>query len=215
VEGVVVYSAATAAVWCWRRGVIAAPDHAAWVVPLTWVVATVLASRLVSSPSRDLFSWAQWFGEPRVTARTLLLVSLIMLPLFSLIYLLYYGWWRGVPITPLLPDRWGGMVLFQLLYVGFPEELFFRGYLQQRFDDAFGRSHRCGHAAWGPGLPLANLFFAVGHLLVTGDVRRLSVFFPGLVFGWLQARTDALLAPMLVHGFSNITLLTLQAWTVS
>jgi len=212
--GVVVYSAAIAAVWCWRRGVIVAPDQAAWLVPLTWIVAALLPTRLLSPPSRDLFSRAQWIGEPHVTVRALLIASLIILPLFSLVYLFYYGWWRGAPIAPSLPDRWGGMALFQFLYVGFPEELFFRGYLQQRFDDAFGRPHRCCRAAWGPGLPLANLFFATGHLVVTGDVRRLAVFFPGLVFGWLQARTDALLAPMLFHGMCNITLLTLQAWTV-
>jgi membrane protease YdiL (CAAX protease family) len=209
---VVVFSAAIAAVWLWRTGMILPAQNAAWLVPLTWIVAAVLATWPLFAESRDLFSRAQWLGAPRDTVRQLLIVSLIVLPAFSAVYLLYFGWWRGAVITPVLPVRWGAMVTYQLLYVGFSEELFFRGYLQQRFDDAYGRPYRLWGASWGPGLLLADLLFAAGHLLVTGDVQRLSVFFPGLLFGWLQARTGGLMAPILFHGVCNIALFTLQAW---
>jgi membrane protease YdiL (CAAX protease family) len=211
-EGVAVCSAAIAAVWLWRAGVVLPAADASWLIPLTWIVAAILATWPLRSPSRDLFSRAQWFGAPCGTAGQLLIVSLIVLPVFGLAYILYYGWWRGAAIAPSLPARWGLMVAYQLLYVGFPEELFFRGYLQQRFDDAFGRPYRFFGASWGPGLLLANALFAGGHLLVTGDAARLSVFLPGLLFGWLLARTDALIAPMLFHGLCNVALFTLQAW---
>jgi hypothetical protein len=62
---------------------------------------------------------------------------------------------------------------------------------------------------------MANLLFTAGHLLVTGDVSRLAVFFPGLLFGWLLARTGALIAPMLFHGLCNVALFTLQAWVAA
>lgn len=213
-EGVAVYLAAIAAVWCWRAGMILSERDASWLIPLTWIIASVLATwPIISSrSSRDLFSRTQWFGTPRDTAGQLLIMSLIVLPVFSVVYLFYFGWRQGDAIVPLLPEQWGAMVAYQLLYVGFPEELFFRGYLQQRFDDAFGRPWRFAGASCGPGLLLADLLFAGGHLLVTGDAARLNVFLPGLVFGWLQARTGALIAPIIFHALCNITLFTLQAW---
>jgi membrane protease YdiL (CAAX protease family) len=211
-EGVAVFSAAIAAVWCWRTGILVAVRDASWLVPLTWIVAAVAATWPVNSSPRDLFGRSQWLGTPKETVVRLLIVSLIVLPVFGAIYLICFGWWKGTAIMPSLPARWWPMVTYQLLFVGFPEELFFRGYLQQRFDDAFGRPWRLWGASWGPGLLLANGLFAAGHLLVTGDVQRLSVFFPGLLFGWLLARTGALIAPMLFHAACNITLFTLQAW---
>jgi membrane protease YdiL (CAAX protease family) len=211
-EGVAVFSTAIAVVYLFRAGIIVSAEDASWLIPLTWIVAAVLATWPLFTTSRDLFSREQWFGVPRDTVRSLLIMSLIVLPVFGVLYLLYWGWWRGSAIDPSLPMRWGAMMAYQFLYVGFPEELFFRSYLQQRFDDAFGRPYRLWGASWGPGLLLANLLFAGGHLLVTGDVARLAVFFPGLLFGWLLARTGALIAPMLFHGVCNIVLFTLQAW---
>ncbi|HUJ79074.1 MAG TPA: CPBP family intramembrane glutamic endopeptidase [Nitrospiria bacterium] len=213
-EGAAVYSAAMTAVWVWWAGVVVPAQASAWLIPLTWIVAAALATLPMVTTSRDLFCWAQWIGEPRVTVRSLLFVSLIVLPVFGLVYLLYHSWWRDAVIVPLLPARWGPMALYQLVSAGFPEELFFRGYLQQRFDDAFGRPWRLFGASYGPGLLLANLLFAAGHFVVTGDVQRLAVFFPGLLFGWLLARTGALLDPALFHGLCNITLLTLHSWIV-
>jgi membrane protease YdiL (CAAX protease family) len=211
-EGVAVFAAAIVAVWIWRAGMIFSVQAASWLIPLTWIVAAALATWPSSPPTRDLFNRAQWLGAPRVAAVQLLIISLIVLPLFSAAYLFYAGWWRGAAITPSLPSHWWAMVAYQFLYVGFPEELFFRGYLQQRFDDAFGRPWWFAGASWGPGLLQADLLFAGGHLLVTGDIARLTVFFPGLLFGWLQARTGALIAPALFHGLCNITLFMLQSW---
>ncbi len=211
-EGVAIFSATISAVWFWRTGTLVSSQDASWLIPLTWIVAAVLATWPLVAGTRDLFTQRQWLGAPRDTARSLLIVSLIVLPVFGVFYLLYWGWWRGAMIDPSLSPRWGAMVAYQFLYVGFPEELFFRGYLQQRFDDAFGRPWRLFGASWGPGLLLADLLFAGGHLLVTGDVARLAVFFPGLLFGWLLAGTGALIAPMLFHGLCNIFLFTLQAW---
>jgi membrane protease YdiL (CAAX protease family) len=210
-EGVVVFSAAIAVVRLWRSGALLTPADAMWLIPLTWITAAVLATWPLPAASRDLFTADQWAGSSlSVTMSQLLLVSVVALPLFIAADAVHEGWWRGRSITFSWPESWWRMVFYQIVYVGFPEELFFRGYLQQRFDDAFGRPWRLWGASWGAGLPLAALLFAVGHLAVTGETGRLSVFFPGLLFGWLQARTSALLAPMLFHAACNITFLTLQ-----
>jgi membrane protease YdiL (CAAX protease family) len=110
-----------------------------------------------------------------------------------------------------LPPGWLGLAFYHISYIGLSEELFFRGYLQQRLDAVFGRRYRLLGAACGPGLLLADLLFAFGHAALTLDLRRLDVFFPGLVFGWLQARTGATLAPALFHGLCNVLLFALRA----
>jgi membrane protease YdiL (CAAX protease family) len=215
VEGWLAFVAAIGAVWLWRSGMIFSPDDATWLIPLTWIVAAVAATWPLFPGSRDLFTRAQWLGSPRATTAALLWGIAVVLPLFGALYLFYHGWWRGAPIDIGLPADWGRMVYYQFVFVSFPEELFFRGYLQQRLDDAFGRPYRLLGASWGPGLLMANLLFAAGHVLVTNDVSRADVFFPGLLFGWLQARTGALVAPILFHGACNVALFTLQAWVAS
>lgn len=213
VEGVLWYAAALGAVWVWRQGAIRPVDEAAWLIPLTWIVASVMATWPSGRPSLDLFTLRQWFGPaPRKTGAVLLAVVVIVLPLFGLAYLAYWGWGQGRPVTPTLLPSLGQLVWYQMVYVGFPEELFFRGYLQQRFDMVTGRPHRLLGAPWGTGLVMANLLFTAGHVLITGNVARLDVFFPGLLFGWLLARTGALIAPVVFHGLCNVLLFTLQAW---
>ena len=215
-EGCVVYLVVLFAVWVWREGLLFSADNAWLLIPLTWVVAALLATWPLFHESRDLFTTEEWVGSGvgafRVTAGQLLLTIVVVLPLFAAVYLLYQGWWRGQPIVVSWPAGWGKMIFYQLVFVGFSEELFFRGYLQQRFDDGFGRPYRFFGASWGTGLIMANLLFTAGHVVVSGEVERLNVFFPGLLFGWLHARTNALIAPILFHGLCNILLYTLQAW---
>jgi membrane protease YdiL (CAAX protease family) len=74
---------------------------------------------------------------------------------------------RGaVPISPALAAH-------ILLLTALPEEIFFRGYLYDLFEEA-GRE---------PVIPTA-LLFAVGHLVIHPSPYRLLTFFPGLLLGW-------------------------------
>ena len=213
VEGVAFFVAALVATWVWQSGFFFSPDNAIWLTPLTWLFVATLAT-WPSHGARDLLSADHWIGEWWTTIRQLVVVTITILPLFAVVYLVYSSW-QGSSVSPAWPVQWQTIVLYQLIYVGLPEEFFFRGYLQQRFDDALGRPYRLIGASWGGGLLMANLLFAVAHVALSSDVSRLIVFFPGLLFGWLQARTNALIAPVLVHGFSNILLITLQAWVTS
>lgn len=212
VEGCSFFLAGVLAVRMWREGWLLPADDAWWLTPLTWIVLAVVATwPLLHNEPRDLFTAGQWIGSINVTVRQLLLVTVTVLPLFVLVYMIDQGWWQGRSMNFSWPGSWWRLAFYQVVYVGFPEELFFRGYLQQRFDDAFGRPFRLFGASWGAGLPLAAGLFAAGHLVVTGEAGRLGIFFPGLLFGWLQARTNALLAPILFHAACNIAFLTLQS----
>jgi uncharacterized protein len=85
--------------------------------------------------------------------------------------------------------------LFQFLSVSFPEEFFFRGFLQ----DTIGRNFRA--------VLLVSLLFAVAHVpkaLFLGDWMSLLTFFPSLVMGWLYMKTNNVLPGTLFHFLANM-----------
>jgi membrane protease YdiL (CAAX protease family) len=136
--------------------------------------------------------------------------SAVALPLFAATLL---GALRltGVPVAiePRLPPGFLLAAAVQLVAVALPEELFYRGWMQT----AWGRSgpaRRVLGAEIGPGFLATQALFAVGHL-VTLQPWRLATFFPGLLFGWLRARTGGVVAPAVAHALSNLLVLLLDA----
>ncbi|HQU13604.1 MAG: CPBP family glutamic-type intramembrane protease [Desulfobacteria bacterium] len=95
----------------------------------------------------------------------------------------YHG---TVPLTP-------AMAAHHLLLVALPEEVFFRGYLYDAFEEA-GRE---------PVLPVA-LLFAVGHFLIAPSPFRLLTFFPALLLGWGRKRSGNVYVPAAVHFLYNL-----------
>jgi membrane protease YdiL (CAAX protease family) len=92
----------------------------------------------------------------------------------------------------------------QLVIIALPEEAFYRGYLQSRLDDVWPGRVRIGGAAVGPGLVVASVIFALGHLATIHAPARLAVFFPSLLFGWLRARTGGVGASIAYHALCNV-----------
>jgi len=94
---------------------------------------------------------------------------------------------RGtVPLT-------GPLVAHILFLVALPEEVFFRGYLYDAFEEA-GRE---------PVLPTA-LLFAVGHLAIAPSPFRALTFFPGLLLGLCRKGSGNVYVPVLVHFLFNL-----------
>jgi uncharacterized protein len=120
----------------------------------------------------------------------------------------YFGWraffrpsgaFSWPPLRPLASDAFG-----QLVIIALPEEAFYRGYMQSRFDGLFPPRVRLGGASIGIGVVLTSIVFALGHLATIHDSSRLAVFFPSLVFGWLRARTGGIGAACLFHALCNV-----------
>lgn len=91
-----------------------------------------------------------------------------------------------------LPPLWE-FLFRQALLVALPEEVFFRGYLYDAFEEA----------GWEPVLS-SSLFFSAGHLAILFSPYRALTFFPALLFGWTRKRTGALVVPILLHLFFNL-----------
>jgi len=113
--------------------------------------------------------------------------------------------WTGIEGAYLhLPPEFVTLALSQLIVVALPEELFFRGYLHARIEAIWPSKRRFFGAPVGPSLLVTSLLFAFGHVLVDFDVRRLAVFFPGLVFAWMRARSGTIVAGTVYHALCNL-----------
>lgn len=118
-----------------------------------------------------------------------------------------WRWWWGAKhafiLSPSATDV-VNEVLGQLVVIALPEEAFYRGYLQSRFDELWPPRVRVLGARLGPGIVLASVIFALGHVATIHSASRLAVFFPSLLFGWLRARTGGIGAGVLYHAMCNL-----------
>jgi membrane protease YdiL (CAAX protease family) len=61
---------------------------------------------------------------------------------------------------------------------------------------------------WGGGIGVAlvvsSALFAAAHLVIEFDPRRLAVFFPALLFGWMRSATGSIAAGATTHAASNL-----------
>jgi membrane protease YdiL (CAAX protease family) len=118
----------------------------------------------------------------------------------------FYFW--NAPQRPfeLLPhSEFAAFLLTQIVVVGLPEEMLFRGYVQGRLEDAWPRKVRFLFAEISlPALLLQAALFAVLHFVVEVHVQRLAVFFPALLFGWLRSLRRGIGAAVFVHAFCNL-----------
>lgn len=87
----------------------------------------------------------------------------------------------------------GPFVLRQALLVALPEEVFFRGYLYDAFEET-GRE---------PILP-SSLLFAAGHLITQASAYRALTFFPGLLLGYARKKSGNIHVPVLLHLLFNL-----------
>ena len=121
----------------------------------------------------------------------------------------YFGWrywWHPdgtFALTPRLTEV-GNEIIGQFVIIALPEEAFYRGYLQSRLDDAWTPRWRIAGADLGPGILVASVIFALGHVATIHAPARLAVFFPALVFGWLRARTGGVGASLAFHAICNV-----------
>jgi membrane protease YdiL (CAAX protease family) len=175
----------------------------AWfAIPLIWLTAALAAVRIQKIPPAGLGLIA-----PRILAdlRDFLFCAVgILLFAYGAAYLAA----EHILKPPLfyLPDRWPEWIIYQIVYVAVPEELFFRGYLQGVLRDSIQSLAPARPRFWNPlAITAAAIVFAAAHVAVFRSPVYALVFFPALLFGWLRARTGGIAAPILCHAFANIS----------
>lgn len=158
--------------------------------------------------------------------------SLVLFPLFAAGFVLFYDVvcqsgsdWLGQLAPPGMCMRWQGwsgihapalgldfleLAFVQVVVIALPEELFFRGFVHEMLERALPPRRRLLGGGLGWALVLSSALFAVSHLAAGFDPRRLSVFFPGLLFGWMRSATGSVLAGTIAHAASNLLIRVLE-----
>jgi membrane protease YdiL (CAAX protease family) len=130
------------------------------------------------------------------------LFAALAFPPFWLGFIYWHAPAQGFHAAPL--HELGRDLLAQCFGVAFPEEVFFRGYLQSALDRAWPPGISLLGARVGSGLLVSSAIFAIGHVLTQPDPARLAVFFPSLAFGFLRARSGGVGAAIAFHAACNL-----------
>ena len=172
------------------------------LIPALWGMGAILPLRAADT---DLLTLG--FTPPRFIKglKYFILSSAIVFTLYSGVFYASLHLGFTVPAGLIAPGssvfNW---IIYNFIAVAFFEELFFRGYLQGRFENYAKRSFSGARKTFWLPVVAAAFLFALAHVAVDLDPARMAVFFPGLLFGWLRARTGTLLAPILSHGCANV-----------
>jgi membrane protease YdiL (CAAX protease family) len=104
--------------------------------------------------------------------------------------------------------------VFQFFGAGFGEEILFRGYMQSRLNEDFGRPWSFRGVSFGPGLLVSSALFGVLHLFNAfnpflgiyslSPLWAVTSFFAGLVFGFVREKTGTVLSASLAHGLVDL-----------
>jgi uncharacterized protein len=121
------------------------------------------------------------------------------------------GYHSGGP-TDFVPMAINALV-FGFVLQAIPQEILFRGYIQSRLNEAFGRPYTLFGISWGAGVVITSLLFGLLHVInpfnpFKGEYNLniswgIWTFFFGLVYGFLREKTGNITAPTIVHGIEN------------
>jgi membrane protease YdiL (CAAX protease family) len=109
-----------------------------------------------------------------------------------------------------VPKYWVSILIFQLFFASFGEEILYRGYYQSRINDGFGLPWDVGGLRFGIGLIAISILFGFAHVLnpfnpfqgqFTLDwVGGLIALQTGLFYGFVREKTGSILASAIIHG---------------
>lgn len=168
-------------------------------LPTLWFLVPLA---IVTAARRPYEDYALTWRNPGSPLFHVIVTLAVFVP-YAVGHYLWEHWYAGSEFHLRLPPALGREIAVQVLIVALPEEFFFRGYLQVQLDKTFGRPFRFLGARFGAGLPIAAAAFALCHVPFGGP-GRLMTFFPGLLYGWLRARTGTIAVPVAYHAASNL-----------
>ena len=96
-------------------------------------------------------------------------------------------------------------IIVVLIFVAFLEEFFWRGYVQRRLNDFFGRPYSLVNIDYGVGLILTAVIFGFFHPLFANETPLpwawgLWTAMFGLILGFLREKSGGIVASTLLHG---------------
>jgi nucleoside-diphosphate-sugar epimerase len=89
--------------------------------------------------------------------------------------------------------------------VAFPEEFFFRGFVEEAFSARWPTPKRLFGVSFGLASLMTASLFALSHSLIALRWWHIFIFFPALLFSWLRQKTGTIWASVVFHAFQQIT----------
>lgn len=177
--------------------------HQAILISVVTIICQLLRRRPITEISGQFnFTWLKDLLIGLVLGALLMLLPVLLLSIFG------YLRWQINPFT--VATLWSG---FSVLFVAaLTEELLFRGFIFQRFIQAFG--------TWIAQFVLAGLFLLthMDNPNMTGTVKILAsinIFIASLLFGIAYIKTKSLALPLGLHFMANFTQGTILGFGVS
>ena len=182
----------------------------------------IVPFELLRRRNADLMDAGFVFGDRTKIYALVGLFMIVVVPLFAVGFGVFYGqlcahWTQLAPRGVCASLRHGGLlellrvpsefpqhIATEVIVVAIPEELFFRGYLHGELEKRWPARRRLWGGGLGRALLLSSALFAVAHLAITPDPRRLLVFFPGLLFGWMRSATGSIVTGATCHASANL-----------
>jgi len=165
-----------------------------------FILALLLIVRMVSR-KYDHFEEIQ-ISQKKHRNNVLAILLLLLLPVILGIVLRRLSW-------PLVST-----VVWQFIFSGFGEEIFFRGYIQSRLNVAFGRPYEWKGIQFGVGLFITAAIFAATHVLNSANIWLGNfnmawwwgtfTLVGGILFGLLREKTQSVVAPGVLHGLEAV-----------
>lgn len=184
-----------------------------WLTKLVYFTALALAIPVISQ--RRAGQSCDWIErsmqEVGSSLRSFAMVTLAVIPAYLAVAHVVVTVVAGAALQETL--QWNISVrdiAVQVMLIALPEEFFFRGYLQTQLAKVFTARRQWWGAALGWHIPVTAALFAVMHSLVSIQWWHFAIFFPGLLFGFLKARSPGLLAPILMHALCNLLMQWMQ-----
>lgn len=166
---------------------------------------------LVGSKDRQKLSYLDWRWQYLWRDLLLfLLVSVIVFVPFAIGNHFYQGIIFGRAFHSL---QWAGLGLYffnQVILVALPEEIFFRGFMEDALTRSYPPAHKFLGAPFGKAMLINGLIFAFSHTLITFQWWHFSIFFPSLLFSWLRQKTGTIWVAAFFHAVCNCV-----AWVIA
>ena len=189
------------------------PDWTLALVPFLFIYAPVLLCHLRKVDSYGYRLAIPDFGDREAWAEAFALVgkviAVILVPWVVGYHVYQTALFNAHPAWRIPHDVWL-LAPYHLFFVALPEEFFYRGYFQTRLNEVFPRKFLIFGVPFGYGLPIACVYFAFGHSLVSVQWWHFATFFPGLAFGLLREKTGGPLAGALFHAWCNVCVVLLD-----
>jgi membrane protease YdiL (CAAX protease family) len=149
--------------------------------------------------------------KPGLNVKLLVMSSFIVLLFIFAGFFLKEHWWGILPQFNFVAKNLPAIILFQVLVVAFPEEFFFRGFLQTRFGQKNLSCVRFSQAIKSGSVYISAGLFTIFHCTVDFSLESVLIFFPGFLFALLKVMSGGIFASIFLHSFSNVSSLLLAS----